>query len=101
VIVIAGRVAVHPDNVEAALPVAQTMMAETLKEPGCAAYKFSADLDAAGVFHIFEEWDSQEALDGHFASPHMAAFRSALGKFDVQELSVSRYDVAKKGPLSG
>ena len=69
-IVIAGRVAVRPDNVEAALPLAQEMMAETLKEPGCAAYNFSADLDEAGVFHLFEEWKSQEALDSHLASPH-------------------------------
>ncbi len=99
-IVIAGRVVVDPDKNDAALPVAQEMMRETLKESGCAAYKFSADLTERGVFHIFEEWENQAALDAHFASPHMAKFQKAVGELGVKELSVSRYDVSKKGPLS-
>jgi len=100
-IVIAGRVVVDPDNSDAAIPVAQEMMQETLKESGCAAYHFSADLAQKGVFHIFEEWETQEALDAHFASPHMAAFQKAVGELGVRELTVSRYDVSKKGPLGG
>lgn len=98
-IVIAGRVVVDPAKVDAALPVAREMVAATLEESGCAAYKFSADLDEAGVFHIFEEWESQESLDAHFASPHMAKFQGAIGKLGVVELSVWRYDVTKKGPV--
>ncbi len=100
-IVIAGRVVVDPNKQDAAIPAAQEMMEETLKESGCAAYKFSADLTESGVFHIFEEWESQEALDAHFASPHMAKFRSTVGTLGVKEMTVSRYDVSKKGPLSG
>lgn len=98
-IVIAGRVVVDPNNQDSAIPAAKEMMAATLEESGCSAYKFSTDLDEAGVFHIFEEWESQEALDAHFASPHMAKFRSAVAGLGVKELSVSRYDVSKKGPL--
>ena len=98
-IVIAGRVVIDPDNNDAAIPVAQEMMHATLKESGCAAYNFSADLARKGVFHVFEEWESQEALDAHFASPHMAAFQKAVREFGVKERTVSRYDVSKKGPL--
>ena len=100
-IVIAGRIVVDPNKSDAAIPVAQEMMEETLKESGCATYKFSADLEEKGVFHIFEEWDGQEVLDAHFASPHMAKFQKAVGEFGVVELSVSRYVVSKKGPLGG
>ena len=98
-IVIAGRVVVDPDKSDAAIPIAQEMMQETLKESGCADYKFSADLVLKGVFHVFEEWESQEALDAHFASPHMAKFRKAVGELGVKELTVSQYDISKKGPL--
>ena len=98
-IVIAGRIVVDPAKQDAAIPAAQEMMEETLKETGCAAYVFSADLTESGVFHIFEEWDGQEALDAHFASPHMAKFRNTVGALGVKEMTISRYDVSKKGPL--
>ena len=85
-IVIAGRIVVDPTKQDAAIPAAREMMEETLKEAGCAAYKFSADLTESGVFHIFEEWDSQEALDAHFASPHMAKFRSTVGALGAPKI---------------
>ena len=98
-IVIAGRVVIDPNSTDDAIPAAKEMMEETLKETGCSAYAFSADLAEPGVFHIFEEWDSQEALDAHFASPHMAKFQNTVGALGVKEMAVSRYDVSKKGPL--
>jgi quinol monooxygenase YgiN len=48
------------------------MMAATRKEAGCISYSFFGDLTESGLFRIFEEWESQQALDAHFVSPHMA-----------------------------
>lgn len=60
---------------------------------------FSADLDEPGRFRIFEEWESEEALRAHFASPHMARVQKAVGGLGVREMAVQRYEVAKVGPL--
>jgi DNA polymerase-4 len=60
---------------------------------------FSADLTDPGRFYIFERWESQAALEQHFAAPHMARFQQALGPLGVKELAVQRYDVSKVGPL--
>ena len=98
-IVIAGHVALDPARREPAIAAAREMMAETRKEPGCISYTFSADLDEPGRFRIFEEWESDEALASHFASPHMARFRQAVGGLGVREMAVQRYEVAKVGPL--
>jgi quinol monooxygenase YgiN len=100
-IVIAGHVALDPQQREPAIAAAREMMAETRKEKGCISYTFSADLDEPGRFRIFEEWESDEALRAHFASPHMARFQKAVGGLGVREMAVQRYEVAKVGPLRG
>ena len=98
-IVIAGHVVLDPAQREPAVTAAREMMAETRREAGCISYTFSADLDEPGRFRIFEEWESDEALRAHFASPHMARFQKAVGGLGVREMNVQRYDVAKVGPL--
>ena len=98
-IVIAGHVVLDPKQREKAEAAAREMMSETRKEKGCLSYTFSADLEEAGRFRIFEEWESDEALRAHFTSPHMARFQQAVGGFGVREMKVQRYDVAKVGPL--
>jgi len=98
-IVIAGHVALDPARREQAIAVAREMMADTRREKGCISYTFSGDLDQPGRFRIFEEWESDEALRAHFASPHMARFQQAVGGLGVTEMAVQRYEVAKVGPL--
>lgn len=98
-IVIAGHVALDPQQHEKAEAAAREMMSETRKETGCISYTFSADLEAPGRYRIFEEWENDEALGAHFASPHMARFQKAVGALGVKEMQVQRYEVAKVGPL--
>jgi quinol monooxygenase YgiN len=98
-IVIAGHVALDPVQREKAVAAASEMMRETRKERGCISYTFSADLEEPGRFLLFEEWESDDALRAHFAAPHMARFRQAVGGLGVREMKVQRYEVAKVGPL--
>ena len=98
-LVIAGHVKIDPAKLDEATPAAVEMMQETHKEPGCISYSFSAALDEPGTIRIFEEWESQGALDAHFKAPHMAKFQQAMGGFGVKEMVVHRYEVASKGPL--
>ena len=48
---------------------------------------------------MFEEWASQEALDLHFATPHMAEFMAAIGQLKISDMDLSRYAVSEKAPL--
>jgi len=98
-LVIAGTVRIDPENRETAIAAAIEMMKETRQEAGCISYTFSEDLEAAGCFKIFEEWESQDALDAHFKAPHMAAFQKTMGGLGVKEMTVQRYEIAKVGPL--
>ena len=98
-LVIAGRIEIDPVNRDGAIAAAREMMEESHKEPGCISYAFSADLSDPGCFRIFEEWESQEALDAHFAAPHMAAFQAKVGGLGVKSMHVQKYQVSSVGPL--
>jgi len=98
-IVIAGRIVLDPANQEKAAAAAREIMVETAKEPGCISYTFSADLSDAGTFRIFEEWETQDALDAHFKTLHMAKFQSVVPTLGIVEMKVKRYEVSKVGPL--
>lgn len=100
-LVIAGHVQIDPAMREQAIAAAVEMMEATRREEGCISYVISADLTDPGSFRIFEEWESAEALDAHFATPHMAKFQAAMGGFGVRELKVQRYEIAGVATLGG
>lgn len=100
-LVIAGHIRIDPANREAAVAAAAEVMEETHKEPGCISYTFSGAIDDEALFHLFEEWESQEALDAHFKTPHMAKFQSAMGGFGVKEIKIQRYEVSAVSKLMG
>ena len=98
-IVIAGTAHVQEAHREAAIEAARVMVAASRAEQGCRQYRFSVDLDDANVVHVFEEWDSAEALEVHFATPHMAEFQAALGVTLDGAPEITRFEVTVAGPL--
>lgn len=96
-IVIAGSVPVRPERRADAVRIALEMAAATRAEAGCVAYTFSADLADPNVIHIFEEWETADALAAHFQAPHMARFQAALPDFLAGAPVLKRYEVASAG----
>ncbi|MBW2392920.1 MAG: antibiotic biosynthesis monooxygenase [Deltaproteobacteria bacterium] len=98
-LVVAGHVSLDPTKIEDARAATEEMVRETLKEEGCNAYCFAVDLVEEGRIRIFEEWESQEALDLHFKAPHMAVFQAAMGGLGIKEMVVHKYEVSSKWSL--
>jgi len=98
-VVIAGTITLDPAKRAAAVSAATDMMDATRKEPGCHSYTMSGDLADPGRFHIFEEWDSQAALEAHFATPHTASFQAAVGGLGIREMRVQKYEIRSVGPI--
>jgi len=99
VLIIAGTFRIDPAHRDAAFAAASEMMAETVKEKGCEAYVFSADLSDPSRIHLFERWESQGALEAHFATPHMARFQATIPKFGPKDFSVQKYTISGVGPV--
>ena len=98
-IVVSGTIFIQPNKVEAAIEAAKAMMEKTAEEVGCISYRFYADIEAPDVFRVFEEWESQEALDAHFETPHMAEFRGKIGGLLAAPPAIRRYIVSEFGEL--
>ena len=98
-IVVAGTVVVKQGYREAAEQIALKLVEATKKEQGCLTYDFWTDLSDPYRFHVFEEWESDEALEAHFQTAHMAAFLDALPGVTEGPPEVKRYEVTAVSQL--
>jgi quinol monooxygenase YgiN len=98
-LIIAGTVRVPPENVDAFRPHMAAMMAASQAEAGCAAYGYAEDVTEPGLIHVFEVWVDQAAIDAHFATAHMAAWRAAWPSFGVSDRALTLYEIASQRPM--
>lgn len=91
---VAARVAIKPESREQAVEAAIKLVKGTQQEAGCMQYHFYADLEDPNTFHVFEEWENEEAIAAHFQTPHWAEFAAALPAILAGEPKVMRYTVS-------
>jgi quinol monooxygenase YgiN len=78
-IIVAGSFGVRDDAREDAQAALLEMQATSRAEGGCHAYAFSWDMEDPNLVRLYEEWETDEALQAHAASDHMASFLRATG----------------------
>ena len=100
-IVISGRARLHESRIDGAVRAGSTMATTSRDEPGCLEYRFAVDIDDPMVVQIFEQWESAEALEAHFATPHFAAFSEVLLAAVDGPVELTRFEVSSAGPLFG
>jgi quinol monooxygenase YgiN len=89
-IIVKGEVRFGDGDIERLKPALAANIAATRAEPGCAAYAYSVDVVDPNLLHVVEEWSSEEAIEAHMQSPHMAALFAALGT-SIQAIRVDAY----------
>ncbi len=69
----------------------QSMLKPTRAELGCKSYELY-ESDASGRFYLYENWESQSALDRHIATAHFQHLKQALGELlsDPFEVNILR-----------
>ena len=100
-IVIAGSAKVNATAFEEARQAGSLMAATSRQESGCLDYRFAVDIDDPLVVRIFEQWESQAALDAHFAAPHFQAFSEVILRVVDGPTEFKRFEVSSHGPLFG
>ena len=93
-LIIAGTVRVPVENLQAFRPHMLAMLKASRAEDGCIAYSYAEDVAEPDLIRVFEAWRDQAALDAHFETPHMAAWRSHWPAFGVSDRQLRAYDVA-------
>ena len=89
-IMIAGDMKINLAHRDEAVKAMIAMNTASQAEVGCITYEFSADLEAADTFHLFEIWENEEVLAAHGQTPHMATFRDVMGRVRVSS-NIKRY----------
>ena len=93
-LIVAGTVRVPPETLDGFRPHMVAMMTATRAEDGCAAYSYAEDVAQPGLIHVFEIWRDQAALDAHFKTAHMAAWRAVWPGFGVSDRNLKAYEIA-------
>lgn len=76
----------------------RAMVAATLQEDGCIRYAFGQDMLDRTLIHITEAWRDRAALDAHFATPHMADWKAALGRIGMTDRNLRVHETDEGTP---
>jgi quinol monooxygenase YgiN len=93
VLILAGSIRLPAENLAAARPIMAQMIAASLAEPGCLSYSYAQDVLDPGLIRIAEAWRDLAALEAHFQSDHIRAWRAAWPRLGIGERQITRYEV--------
>lgn len=88
--VIAGTFRV--DDVAAARPHMERMVALSRAEAGCVEYSYGFDLVEPTLIRAYEIWESRAAHAAHDAAPHLKEWRASWAKFGGRERNLQSFE---------
>jgi len=101
-IIFHGKFPIKPEIRDEALEMMRCMAVASRAEYGCVSYEFYVGLSDPNTLLLFQEWESVDALQGHFDTSHMAEFLEKLPDILNGEVSTRRYEVkASDEPYEG
>jgi quinol monooxygenase YgiN len=66
---------------EAFTEAAHAVIEATRKETGCLRYDLTGSITDPLTFVFVEQWESRDALDAHFGTPHLQHWRKLCERF--------------------
>jgi quinol monooxygenase YgiN len=99
-IVVVGRVRADPAKRAELIDLGQSLAQASRKEAGCVSYRLYEDTEVANDFVFVEEWSDEEALQRHFATPHIAEFMRSVPDTLVAALDVRFHTIASSRDLT-
>jgi quinol monooxygenase YgiN len=98
-VIVAGTIRAPIDKLEALRVHMAAMIAATRAEDGCIDYTYALDVADEGLIRVFEIWRDRAALDAHFKTAHMAAWRAAWPGLGVSDRRIVAYEIASEQSL--
>jgi quinol monooxygenase YgiN len=100
VILVVGRVRCEAERRDELVSLCETIQNESRREEGCLRYGFFAAVEDPLSFVAVEEWADREALDRHFAQPHLREFARDLLEIVSERPEVAIHEVAATEPFA-
>jgi quinol monooxygenase YgiN len=99
-IVVVGRVRTDADRRDGLVRVGQAVAAASRAEQGCISYRLYEDSEIENDFVFVEEWEDNEALERHFATPDIREFMQAIPATIVAPPDVNFHTIASSRTLA-
>jgi quinol monooxygenase YgiN len=96
-LIVAGIFEVDPAERDDFLRSREESMRASRAEPGCITYVFSADPLEPDLVHLFERWESADALAGHIAG--LQARGRPADDISTVVREIQQYEIASVKPL--
>ena len=100
-LLVVGRVRCEPERRGELIAQLQKMQDASRSEEGCIRYGFFAAVEDAHSFIAVEEWEDREALDRHFAQPHLREFSVKLLELVSGRPEVAIHEIAGSSAFPG
>jgi quinol monooxygenase YgiN len=97
-LLIIGTIRLPAGKLEEAKPDMERMISGSRAEDGCLEYSYARDVLDAGLIRVTEVWRDRAALDAHFRSPHIAAWRSSWPALGIGERNLVLYEAGEPMP---
>lgn len=82
---------VREGSEEQFLAAASAVIPPTRTEPGCIEYQLHRHDQHPGTFSFYEIWRTDEDLDHHMETPHIAVFIAAIEPILASEITLERW----------
>lgn len=83
----------HTDKVDEMRATLDQMVEHTREEPGNEVYDLYRSGESEVLFHLFERYRDQQALEAHRASAHYKSYRAKLPDLLASPIEVAVLDV--------
>lgn len=100
-LVVIGRVECRPEQRDELVARLTEMQNNSRVEDGCIRYGFFAAVEDPLSFVAVEEWADRDALDKHFAQPHLQEFGRRLLELVSERPEVAIHEIADTSPFPG
>ena len=100
-LLVLGRVRCNAEQRDELVWLLERMQQDSRREAGCVRYGFFAAVEDPLSFVAVEEWADREALDRHFAQPHLHEFARRLGELVSERPEVAIHEIAGTRPFPG
>ena len=97
-LLIVGTIRLAPERLAAARPAMRAMVEASRSEDGCLGYSYAEDVLEPGLIHVAERWRDRAALDRHFATAHLAAWRACWAEYGIGERALTLYEADEGMP---
>ncbi len=92
---VVARVVAFPDKVEEVKSILLGLIDPTRQEDGCIVYELLQNQKDPSDFTFVEEWESQELLNTHLATPHLTQAASQLQGLIAAESDIRVYQLLR------